>query len=277
MTTQLRSRGASSPDGKSKAAKVKALHEASRKARAAGAKVRGQSNLKDDARQSHTDSIDAINRKLREAAVYKAILRAINEPKQGIDGAMWQQGIVIQVDAATRWFVHRQTLEEILKSLPRKHRPSQSGLSRWLKQIEPHVQAVAQQDAKRAEHTTEMRIARGDLRMAHAILHQMLGEAVCQYLDPETFNDLPVPMKHYVARVAEGQSNALKVQTEADLRTAQRDKLVATLKSIAEGDKGATGEDAKTAARRAYCEALGIPLAEDAPAAAAPPAKGGKP
>jgi hypothetical protein len=180
-------------------------------------KVRGQE------REIATDAtgIESITRKLREAAIHKAILRAFHEPKAGHDSRIWSYPLVTQTDIATRYFLDRQTLEEVLASLPRKDRPSMSGLQRWFAQVIPHVQGVMLEDAKRAEKSTELRVARGDLAASHGIYWQLLMEAASPGLEPESFSLLENKGQHFLARVAEGASNALKVQVEADRTRAQ--------------------------------------------------------
>lgn len=192
------------------------LREAQRKAVERNRKVRGTASA-----QGVGEGIDAITRKLREAAIGKAILRALHEPKQGIDSAIWSFPLVTQTDLAMRWWVQRQTLKEILASLPKAKRPSRSALSRWFDQVEPSVQAVMLEDALRAEKTTEMRVARGDLGASQGIYWQLLMEATCPFLDPESFASLETMQQHLMVRVAEGASNALKVQVEAKRTEAQ--------------------------------------------------------
>lgn len=200
------------------ASKNAALQAAKQKAIAANRKVRGAS-LKGE--PAIAESIDAVTQKLREAAIQKSILRALHQPKQGIDGAVWSFPLVTQIDLAMRWFIQRQTLDEILASLPKAKRPSRSAMSRWFSQVEPHVQSVMLEDAKRAERSTEMRVARGDLNASHSIFWQLFLEATCPYLDPETFASLETMQQHFMSRVAEGASNAMKVQVEAERTRAQ--------------------------------------------------------
>jgi hypothetical protein len=116
-----------------------------------------------------------------------------------------------------------------------------------------------------------MEAVRGDLSAEVGIYCSGLLRFFFPVVSGMAYGDLDNKGHHLIVRVAEFGATIVKVDADRKHRQAQTTKLLATLKQIGEGE-GPQREDPRITARRALCEAAGIPFVEPAPPTPSPTA-----